>query len=62
LIGSREHANEKFMVQGAAGDARNAPFLCGKLPNFVEMRGGAYFFLPSLTALRLIATGSVDPR
>jgi hypothetical protein len=32
------------------------------LPNFVELRGGDYFFLPSMTALRMIAAGKVDPR
>jgi hypothetical protein len=26
-----------------------------------ETRGGEYFFIPSLTALRQIAEGSVDP-
>jgi hypothetical protein len=48
-------------VQGAT-DPGNTPFICGGLPNFVDMRGGDYFFLPSLTALRLIADGAVDPR
>jgi hypothetical protein len=28
----------------------------------VELRGGDYFFIPSITALRLLATNSVDPR
>jgi Dyp-type peroxidase family len=37
------------------------PFICANLPQFVETRGGEYFFLPSLTALREIAAGSVDP-
>jgi Dyp-type peroxidase family len=37
------------------------PFLCAKLPRFVETRGGDYFFVPSLTALRMIAHGIVDP-
>jgi Dyp-type peroxidase family len=37
------------------------PFLCANMPLFVETRGGEYFFLPSLTALRQIAEGSVDP-
>lgn len=37
------------------------PFICANLPLFVETRGGDYFFLPSLTALRQIAEGSVDP-
>ncbi len=29
------------------------------IPQFVELRGGGYFFLPSLTALRMIVEGSV---
>jgi Dyp-type peroxidase family len=61
LVGCHSGGGDKFVVQGAA-DAGNAPFICGGLPDFVEMRGGDYFFLPSLTALRLIADGAVDPR
>jgi len=37
------------------------PYLCAKIPRFVETRGGDYFFVPSLTALRMIAHGIVDP-
>lgn len=37
------------------------PYFCGKIPTFVEMRGGDYFFVPSLTALRMIGDGIVDP-
>ncbi len=51
----------KFMVQGTT-DPKNPPFLCGGLPSFVELRGGDYFFVPSLSALAMIATGTVDPR
>jgi Dyp-type peroxidase family len=51
----------KFVVQGDAG-AANPPFICANLPNFVELRGGDYFFLPSITALGMIAMGLVDPR
>ena len=51
----------KFVVQGDAS-AANPPFICSKLPNFVELRGGDYFFLPSITALGMIAMGIVDPR
>jgi Dyp-type peroxidase family len=61
LSGCRVDGSGRFMVQGTA-DPRNAPFVCGGLPNFVEMRGGAYFFIPGVTALRLIGSGSVDPR
>jgi hypothetical protein len=48
-------------VQGDLS-ATNPPFLCTHLPNFVELRGGDYFFLPSITALGMIAMGLVDPR
>jgi hypothetical protein len=51
----------KSMIQGST-DPQNPPFLCARLPNFVELRGGDYFFIPSMTALRLIAGGAVDPR
>jgi len=36
------------------------PFFCNKLPRLVTTRGGDYFFVPSLTALRLIGDGSLD--
>jgi hypothetical protein len=49
------------MIQGTE-DAANPPFVCASLPSFVELRGGDYFFLPSITALRMIASGNVDPR
>jgi Dyp-type peroxidase family len=51
----------KFVVQGDT-TATNPPFICSHLPNFVELRGGDYFFLPSITALGMIAMDLVDPR
>lgn len=60
LIGNHG-GHGKFMIQGST-DPGNPPFLCGALPNFVELRGGDYFFMPSITALRMIAAHSVDPR
>ncbi len=42
-----------------AGD--DAPFFLANIPRFVETRGGDYFFVPSLTALRMIAAGVIDP-
>ncbi len=60
LLGNHEQGG-KFMIQGTE-DPKNPPFLCGGLRNFVELRGGDYFFIPSVTALRMIATNSVDPR
>ncbi|MEO1422371.1 MAG: peroxidase [Pseudomonadota bacterium] len=37
------------------------PYVIDKLKTFVETRGGDYFFIPSLTALRMIGMGVVDP-
>jgi hypothetical protein len=51
----------RLVVQGEARST-NPPFVCSNLPNFVELRGGDYFFLPSITALGMIAMGLVDPR
>jgi Dyp-type peroxidase family len=51
----------RFVVQGDT-TATNPPFICSHLPNFVGLRGGDYFFLPSITALGMIGMGLVDPR
>ena len=60
LIGNHD-GKGKFVIQGDRTPA-NPPFVCAHLPNFVELRGGDYFFLPSITALGMIAMGLVDPR
>ncbi len=60
LIGNHSEG-EKCVIQGDSNPA-NPPFFCASLPNFVELRGGEYFFLPSITALGMIAMGLVDPR
>jgi len=60
LMGNHD-GHGRFIVQGNE-DPKNPPFVCGNLPNFVELRGGDYFFMPSMTALKLIAIGGVDPR
>jgi Dyp-type peroxidase family len=61
LVVGNHNGTGKFTVQGTT-DPNNPPFICGSLPSFVELRGGDYFFIPSLTALAMIATGTVDPR
>jgi Dyp-type peroxidase family len=60
LMGSHSEG-EKYAIQGDTSPA-NPPFFCTGLPNFVELRGGEYFFVPSITALGMIAMGLVDPR
>jgi Dyp-type peroxidase family len=52
---------EKYVIQGDTTPG-NPPFFCTGLPNFVELRGGDYFFIPSITALGMLAMGLVDPR
>lgn len=37
------------------------PFFCSHIPRFVEVRGGDYFFIPSKSALNMLAQGIVDP-
>ena len=51
---------DKAIIQSEPGSGE-APFLCTHLPRFVETRGGDYFFIPSITALEMIAQGIVDP-
>jgi len=48
-----------MIVTDPAG--QDLPFLCDRIPQFVEPRGGDYFFVPSMTALRLIGMGIIDP-
>lgn len=53
----------KMVVQGNPDDPEDNPaYVCAELPQFVEVRGGEYFFVPSISALSLIAEGSVADR
>ncbi|WP_263355735.1 Dyp-type peroxidase [Acidicapsa ligni] len=61
LLMGNHAAGEKYVIQGDTNPA-NPPFVCAHLPNFVELRGGEYFFLPSITALGMMAMNLVDPR
>lgn len=51
---------DKHIIQSDP-ESGDAPFFCTHLPRFVETRGGDYFFIPSITALEMIAQGIVDP-
>ena len=61
LLMANHGEGERFMIQGDT-TAANPPLICSGLPNFVELRGGEYFFLPSITALGMLAMELVDPR
>lgn len=59
MLGEHRH-HTRFTIPA---DPRSGkpPYIMSKLRTFVECRGGDYFFIPSMTALRLIAMGVVDP-
>ncbi|MCX5952569.1 MAG: hypothetical protein NTZ40_03530 [Cyanobacteria bacterium] len=59
IIGN--HGPDAKFVIATSADSGKPPFICDRPPQFVETRGGAYFFVPSMTALRLIAQGLTDP-
>ncbi len=59
LVGVRD-GDAKFVIP-ADPDSGKPPFVLANLPQFVETRGGDYFFVPSMTALRMIGMGIVDP-
>jgi Dyp-type peroxidase family len=61
LLMAHHELGERFGIQGD-GSAANPPLFCTALPNFVELRGGDYFFIPSITALGMLAINLVDPR
>lgn len=60
ITGTHE-AGGKMVIPGDPADPEARPtWICSGLRSFVETRGGEYFFLPSLTALRHIAAGTVE--
>lgn len=61
LIGANNgQLTDKHIIQVNPKQGK-APFFCTHLPRMVETRGGDYFFLPGITALRMIAQGIIDP-
>jgi Dyp-type peroxidase family len=59
-LAGQHGADAKFVIPVDPQSGR-APFICSGLPQFVTTRGGGYFFVPSITALRMIAMGVIDP-
>ena len=51
---------ETRTVNGRVTTTVRPPHVCRGLDQFAVTRGGAYFFLPGLTALRLIAAGRIE--
>ena len=50
----------RMLIEGDSQTNRS-PYFCSGIPTMVETRGGDYFFVPSMTCLRMIAMGIVDP-
>lgn len=59
IIGN--HHRHKRLTIPVDPKSGKPPYVMSKLKTFVETRGGDYFFVPSMTALQLIALGIVDP-
>ncbi|MBV8687017.1 MAG: hypothetical protein JOZ90_15630 [Alphaproteobacteria bacterium] len=59
LVGNHGE-DEKFVIP-ADPKSGDPPFIAGGLKQWVTTRGGDYFFVPSMTALRMIGMGVVDP-
>ena len=59
LLGNHDHHTRHTIASDPASGRQ--PYVMSKLKTFVECRGGDYFFIPSMTALRMIAMGIVDP-
>ena len=50
----------RFVIPGT--DETNPPFICSDMQTFITLKGGDYFFLPSITALHQLSLGQIDPR
>ncbi|KPD13853.1 peroxidase [Phaeobacter sp. 11ANDIMAR09] len=59
MLGNHDHSKRHTIPSDPASG--RPPYVMSKLKTFVECRGGDYFFIPSMTALRMIAMGIVDP-
>ena len=55
LLGNRLHTADGRVTNGFTMPARGLRHRISELPSFVTVRGGAYFFLPGVRALRYLA-------
>jgi deferrochelatase/peroxidase EfeB len=61
ILGNRSKSQPSSVIHPADPEGDAPPRFVRNIPLLVEMRGGDYFFVPSMTALRLIARGLIDP-
>ena len=53
-------AGGRMVIEGDP-QTNTPPYFCSHMPTLVETRGGDYFFVPSMTCLRMIGLGIIDP-
>ncbi len=53
-------SDNRMIIEGDI-ETKRPPHFLSNIPRFVETRGGEYFFIPSITALRMIGEGIIDP-
>ncbi|MCB1936558.1 MAG: hypothetical protein KDF59_11510 [Nitrosomonas sp.] len=61
LLGNHDTKHPSKAVLQVEPGSGKPPHFINNIPRLVETRGGDYFFIPSITALKLIAAGMVDP-
>jgi deferrochelatase/peroxidase EfeB len=61
ILGNRSKHQPNSVIHQTDPEGDAPPRFVRNIPSLVETRGGDYFFVPSMTALRLIARGLIDP-
>ncbi len=61
LLGNHDADSPGKVVIHTDPDSGKPPHFVTNIPRLVETRGGGYFFIPSITAVKLIAAGLIDP-
>ena len=61
ILGNRAKHLPNSVIHPVDPEGDAPPRFVRNIPLLVETRGGDYFFVPSMTALRLIARGLIDP-
>jgi Dyp-type peroxidase family len=60
ILGNRENGSRAVIQGDASADRLRPMHVCKGLPQFVTTRGGEYFFIPGIAALRAIAAGDIE--
>ena len=61
ILGNHHSQPPSKVVLPVDPNSDQPPYFIGNIPRLVETRGGEYFFIPSISALDMLAKGLVDP-